>query len=98
MSEERLYGNWLRPQRFSIRGVGWKGALSAILAYFTGLVVLQSHPAAGLLLLGTCLVATALSAVRVGGANAREFIASKARWRYALSQGTTSFSAIAPDR
>ena len=98
MSDERLYGNWLRPQRLNIRGVGWKGALCAVLAYFTGLVVLQSHPRAGLLLLGACLGATGLSALRVGGASAREFLAAKARWRYAISQGTASFSAITPDR
>jgi hypothetical protein len=98
MSEDRLYGNWLRPQRLNIRGVGWKGALVSVIAYFTGLVILQSHPRAGLLLLGACLGATGLSALRIGGASAREFIASKARWRYAVSQGTTSFTAIAPNQ
>jgi hypothetical protein len=98
MSEDRLYGNWLRPQRLSIRGVGWKGVLSAVIAYFAGLVILQTHPRAGLLLLGACLGATGLSALRIGGATAREYLAGKARWQWALSNGTTSFRAITRNR
>ena len=47
MSSERLYGNWLRPQRFGVRGVSWTTAVAAIAAYLTGLVVLQSHPRTG---------------------------------------------------
>ena len=97
MSQERLYGNWLRPQRLNIRGVGWKSALLAIVAYFTGLAVMQTHPRAGLALLGACLAVTGLSAIRLGGWTAREFVLGKARWRWASTNGTTSFSAIAPD-
>lgn len=98
MNDERLYGNWLRPQHFTIRGVGWKGALFAVAAYFTGLVVLQTHPRAGLLLLGACLGATGLSALRVGGATAKEFVLARARWRWATNRKTTTFSAIGPDQ
>jgi hypothetical protein len=98
MTEERLYGNWLRPQQLSIRGVGWKNAGFAAILYFIGLATIQSSPRAGLALLGTCLAVTGLSAIRVGGTSVREYVLSKAHWHWTTSKGTASFTAIAPDR
>ena len=98
MSPQRLYGNWLRPQQLSVRGVGWKGLLFAVAAYFTGLTIMQTHPLAGLGLLGGCLAITGLSAIRIGGASLRDAAGTTARWHWATTRHRTQFHAITPDR
>ena len=97
MTEQRLYGNWLRPQSLSIRGVGWKGALFAIGAYLSGLVVAQYDPRAGFVVLALCAVVTVASATRVGGATLSGWTVGKARWLWARHTRRTSFRAITPN-
>lgn len=94
MTEPRLYGNWLRPQTLSFRGVGWKGAAVAATGYFVGLATVQSHPRFGTALLAGCVLITVTSAVRIGGASLPDFVTGRARWRYAETTGRTRFKAV----
>ncbi len=59
---------------------------------------MQTYPRTGLAVLGACLAVTGVSAVRIGGSTALEFILTKARWHRATTNGTTAFTAIAPSR
>lgn len=93
MTETRLYGNWLRQQTLNIRGLGWKGLLTVIGCYFSGLVLLQSDPKAGLVLLTGCLSLTALAAVKMNGAGLGDALGGKARWWWAHTSSGTTFLA-----
>ena len=93
-SPDRLYGNWLRPQALSIRGVGWKTALLVITGYLVGIVLTQSHPRQGLTVLAGCALLTAVSAARVDGATLADRAAGHARWRWARLRHRTSFRAF----
>jgi hypothetical protein len=93
MTSDRLYGNWLRPQRLSVRGVGLPAALFAIAAYLTGLVVLQYDVRIGTAILAGCVLLTAASAVRVGGMSLLGWVGGKARWQHAELAGTTRHQA-----
>jgi len=94
VTEERLYGNWLHPQKLSIRGVGWKGTVFAITSYLTGLIVMQFHPRPGLAILAGCAGVTAASAARINGASLGGWACGKARWLWARGAGATTFRAI----
>jgi hypothetical protein len=97
MTDERLYGNWLRPQRLSIRGVGLPAALFAIGSYLTGLVVVQYDVRIGTAILATCAAVTVLSAARIGGTTLPGWVTGKARWLWASTTGTTAQHALGPD-
>jgi hypothetical protein len=93
-----LYGDWSRPGGLSVRGVGWRRVLLAAGGYYTGIVVLQSAPVAGLAVLAVCAVVTLLGAVRVQGATPAQALAHELRWLLAVRAGDTRFDAVHTDR
>lgn len=96
MSGQRLYGNWLRPQRMTVRGLPWPVAAGVVAAYLAGLVVAQSNPARGAAMLVGTAVVTVAAAARVGGTSLAAWAAARARWRWARARGAATFTAITP--
>jgi hypothetical protein len=97
MTDERLYGNWLRPQRMSIRGVGLPTATLAVTGYLTGLVVLQYDPRIGLAILAGCALLTLAAGLRIGGTTLTGWAAGALRWQWARHSGTTIHRGLQPD-
>jgi hypothetical protein len=97
MSDERLYGNWLRPQRLSIRGIGLRTAAIAVTGYLAGLVVLQYDLRAGLAILAGCGLLTLAAGIRIGGTTVTGWVTDALRWRWAQHTGTTVQRAQQPD-
>ena len=97
MTEERLYGNWLRPQRMSIRGVSLPATLFAIGSYLTGLVAVQYDVRIGTAILATCAAVTLISSARFGGTTLPGWVAGKARWLWAGHTRATAHQALGRD-
>lgn len=94
---DRLYGNWMRPQALTIRGVGWRTATVIAAAYLAGLYVMQSDPALGLGILTAGLLLTVASASRVGGLPVTAWTRGRVGWLVAHRRGRTTFRAVGPD-
>lgn len=94
MSSDRLYGNWLRPQKVSIRGLPWPLAVAVVAAYLVGVIVAQSDPRRGALILGGSALATVAGTARIAGMTLAGWLGGKARWRWAAATGATGFQAV----
>ena len=96
LSQERLYGNWMRPRVLTVRGLGWRTAALLAALYLVGLYVLQSRPVAGVAILAGGFVIAGAGAARVGGRPISVWAGQKARWVSAHRQGRTTFRAVGP--
>ena len=94
---DRLYGNWMRPQGLSIRGIGWRTAALIAGAYLVGLYIMQSDSTLGVIVLSFGLLVSVASAGRVGGIPLAGWLKGKLAWTRAHRAGRTTFSAIGPD-
>lgn len=95
MSSDRLYGNWLpAAQRFTIRGVGWKGVTAAVAAYFAAVLLMQYDVRAAITLLALATVALLVAGIRVGGMTTGGHVADRARWQRAQREGAVRRSGV----
>ncbi|WP_088284691.1 SCO6880 family protein [Kineosporia sp. A_224] len=97
MSTDRLYGNWLpAAQRFTLRGIGWKGVSLAVGAYFAAVLLAQYSLRVGVALVLTASVGILLAGVRIGGTSVAGHGVAVLQWRTAQRGGAIRHTAVTP--
>ena len=95
MSTDRLYGNWLpAAQRFSLRGLDWKGVSLAVAAYFAAVLLAQYSLRAGVALLLVASVGVLLAGIRIGGLSVVGHGVALLRWRQAQRRRAVRHAAV----
>ena len=95
MSTDRLYGNWLpASQRFTLRGLEWKGVSLAVAAYFAAVLLAQYSLRAGVTLVLLASFGVMLGGLHVSGLSLAAHGVALLRWRRSQHGGAVRHTAI----